>query len=339
MTFSLPRRTLMTGIAGLLGLSATACTSDGSANRSGRVAADDASGAYPATLTNCEAEVVLEAAPERVVLLDSAPVTTLDGIGVLDRVVARAGSFPEGYFEPDLAARLEAIPALSEQIDATGHLQINQEVVIAQSPDLVLGLPDGVTREGLRAAGAAALLPRTYCGQLEGRASFEALYEEITSYGTVFDRPVEAAELATTLRERVDSARQAPSGLSAAVLYATLGGGPLYAYGASSMATAQLDALGVENVFASTPERVFEISPEPLLAADPDVLIVLHEGTTPEDEVIAATVGAAQLEALRAVQTGAVLPLLFNFAEPASPLVVDGLERIGSRLPQWASGG
>src|SRR5690606_25880904 len=92
---------------------------------------------FPLELANCEATVTVEAPPERIVLLESAPVTTLDGIGVLDRVVSRAGAFPLGYYTEDLVTRIEEIPALSEDIDASGHLLISQELVIAQDPDLV----------------------------------------------------------------------------------------------------------------------------------------------------------------------------------------------------------
>lgn len=354
MTSSLSRRTVMASLAGVLGLGAAACTpGSGAAPRGappaggaraggtgaeGGGTGEGAGGAFPLRLTDCEAEVVLEAAPERVVLLDGAPVTTLDGLGVLDRVVARAGSFPDGYHAADLAARLAAIPVLSADIDTTGHLQISQEVVIAQQPDLVLGLPDGVTREGLRAAGAEALQPRSYCGGRAQRASFALLTDEITVYGAVFDRAAAAAALSAALEERIgaasEAARAASSARSAAVLFASADGGPLFAYGAPSMATAQLDALGVENVFAGTAQRVFETGVEPLLAADPDVLVVLHEGTSPEEELLARLRSTGGLHALRAVRAGAVLPLLFNFTEPASPLIVDGLERIGGWLAE-----
>ena len=345
MTASLSRRTLMVSLAGALGLGATACTArgdDGAGTGPGAEGADGPAGAadgspsaagFPLTLTDCEAEVVIDAVPERVVLLDSAPVTTLDGIGVLDRVIARAGSFPGGYYDADLDRRLESIPVLSEEIDTTGHLQISQEVVIAQRPDLVLGLPDGVTREGLRTAGAEVLMPRSYCGGLEERASVAMLFAEITTYGAVFDRAEEAESLVTTLEERIGAAAAVPHGAgTAAVLYASAGGGPVYAYGAPSMATAQLDALGIENVFGDTMQRVFETGAEPLLAADPDLLIVLHEGTVPEPELLAELVDSTRLGSLRAVRSDAVLPLLFNFTEPASPLIVDGLEQIADWL-------
>src|SRR5690606_38883414 len=145
----LPRRALLaTGLLGALGLGASACGgvdrpgsggSDG-AGADGTAGGDGSTGVadgFPLELDNCAEQLRLEAPPQRVVLLERSPRTRLEGIGVLDRVAARAGAFPAEYFTPERAARLEAIPALSEELDATGHLQINQEVVIAQQPDLV----------------------------------------------------------------------------------------------------------------------------------------------------------------------------------------------------------
>jgi iron complex transport system substrate-binding protein len=316
---------VMAGLLGAVGLGAAACGSGSSAP-----AIAGATGGYPLELPNCEATVRIERAPERIVLLELSPASILAGLGVLDRVVARAGAFPTDSFDEATTAQLGAIPALSEELDATGHLQINQEVVIAQEPDLVLGLPDGLTREALREAGAEVLVPEGFCGTTDERASFEAVHREVAAYGRVLDRVEEASALSAALQSRIDTVTEAAAQLrtaTAAVLYPSVGGGPLYTYGASSMATAQLDALGIENVFASTPDRVFEIGAEVLLAADPDLLIVLHQHEGGEDGA-AELIDTDQLAARRAVRERAVLPLLFHTAEPASPLVVDGLERI-----------
>lgn len=325
---TLSRRSALAGLAGILGITATACSS-GTAG--GTASGAESASGFPLELANCEATVTFDAPPQRIVLLESAPVTTLDGIGVLDRVVARAGVFPPGYYDEDLEAKVEAIPALSEDIDASGHLQISQELVIAQTPDLVLGLPDGMTREAMADAGAQVMVQDIYCGTDDERASFETLYSTIATYGRLFDHRQEAEDLTAALTDRVavvSESAQTLRATTAAVLYPSLGGGPLYTYGAGSMVTAQLDALGIENVFADTAERVFEISSEPLLAADPDVLIVLYQGEGDGSDVTAEVTAQDQLTGLRAVRDQAVLPLLFNFAEPASPLVVDGLERI-----------
>ena len=331
------RRTMLAGLAGVVGLTSACSAGGGTGGASdagdGGGTGDGADG-FPLEIANCEARLRFDAPPERVVLLESAPVTTLDGIGVLDRVVSRAGAFPPGCYDEDLAARIEEIPALSEDIDASGHLQISQELVIAQQPDIVFGLPDGVTREALADAGAQVVVQNVYCASDHHRSSFETLYEQIATCGRIFDRGEQAQTLTASLRERVEAVTGAAEELgtaTAAVLYPSVGGGPLYTYGAASMVTAQLDALGIENVLAGTAERVFEISAEPLLAADPDVLIVLHQSAEGADDgtsVVEEMISKDQLASLRTVQEQAVLPLLFNFAEPASPLVVDGLERI-----------
>lgn len=319
------RRPVLAGLLAVLGLGATACGPGPSAP------ATAGTTGYPVELSNCAATVRLERAPERIVLLEPAPAAILAGLGVLDRVVARAGAFPRSCFDEATSAQITTIPTLSEDLDATGHLQISQEVVIAQQPDLVIGLPDGLTREALREAGAEVLVPTSFCGAPAERASFTAVHQELTAYGRVLDRAEAASALGAALQERIDtvttSAAQRRTA-TAAVLYPSVGGGPLYTYGATSMATAQLDALGIENVFAATPDRVFEIGAEPLLAADPDLLIVLHQHDGEGEEVAAGMIDADQLASLRAVQERAVLPLLFDTVEPASPLVVDGLERI-----------
>jgi iron complex transport system substrate-binding protein len=330
------RRTLMTAaLAGLTGLGAAAC-SDASA---GGGAASDGGGAggegrtdYPLQITNCEASVTIDAAPTRVVLLESAPVTVLEGIGVLDRVVAKAGSFPSAYYDADLARRVEAIDVLSDDLDATGHLQISQEVVISCSPDLVLGMPDGITRDGLADAGAQVLVQNVYCGS-GGDASFDDLFDEARLYGRVFDRQQAAEDLVASLTSRLDALEEQVrehGRASAAVLYPSLGGGPLYTYGAKSMATPQLEAAGLDNCFSHVDDRVFEVEAEALIDADPEWLIVLHQGEGDGSGLVDQVAGAAGMDAVRAVRDGRILPLLFNFTEPATPLVVDGAERIAA---------
>ena len=284
---------------------------------------------FPLTLENCGETLTLDAPPERVVLLESAPVTILDALGVLDRVVARAGNFEPGYYADDLRERIEQVPALSDDLDTTGHLELSQEVVIGQSPDLVLGLPNGTTREGLRDGGAAVLVQPTFCAGDAEPTTFETLYTQIEEYGAVFDRVIEADMLIADLRSRVAAVEDETAGApqrTAAVLYPTPGGGPLYSYGTASMATPQLAAAGFTNVFADVSERVVEISVEELIDRDPDVLVLLGQGDV--DALVAdvaALPGAADLQALR---EGAVLTQLFNFTEPPSPLAVDGLEQL-----------
>ncbi|WP_432535821.1 ABC transporter substrate-binding protein [Kineococcus arenarius] len=305
------------------------------------------SGAGPAgerlELVNCGQPVVLRTPPERVVLLKSAAVPYLHELGVLDRVVARAGLYPQEYYDEATRRELDAVPLLTDRTDTSGHLRISREVVLAQRPDLVLGEVDGLDRASLAASGIALLEEPALCTSGGGDPGFDTVYEQVELYGRVFERPERAAEVAGRLRERVEAVRErvAASGApprTAAVLYPTVGGGVTYAYGAASTATPQLEAAGLRNVFADVADRVFEVTPEELLARDPQVLVLLHSDGTPERvrEAVTSLPGA---DGLTAVRGGDVLVQLFNFTEPATPLAVDGLERIVDAFgPPAASG-
>ncbi len=225
-------------------------------------------------------------------------------------------------------------------------MRISAEVIIEQQPDLVLGLPDGVSRERLADVGIRALVHPTMCPSGVEATTFDDVYDQITTYGRIFDRRSEAAELVASLKDRVaavekttekaaekateKATEKAAAGeprRTAAVLYPTIGGGTVYAYGNESMAHPQLETAGFTNVYADVDERVFEVTLEDLIDRNPDVLVLLHSDGDPGAvrDAVADLPGAG---ALKAVRDGDVLVQLFNFTEPPTPLSVDGLERI-----------
>ena len=312
----------------LLALTACAAEEAESASRNGDASEDH----YPVTVENCGYEVELGAAPERIALMETAPVTILDGLGAFDRVVIRAGDFPEEYYDDALHSRIEGVPSLSEELDASGHLTLSQEEIIAHEPDLVLGLPEGATREGLADGGAEVLEQEIYCPEFDEDASFSHVYDEIGRYGKIFALEDEAQAMVESLSARVEEAGRGAEAedRTAAVLYPSVGGGPVYAYGRASMAHPQLETLGFENVFAESTERVFEVQAEELVGRDPDILILLYQGDP--DGVEDAVRSLPGAETMTAVQEGAVLTHLFNFTEPATPLSVDGLELIAEHF-------
>lgn len=319
--------------ATMLAIALSGCATTGSGPDAPAATAAEGHTSYPLTIDNCGDEVVFDSAPERVILLETAPVTILDGLGVLDRVISRAGSFASEYYDADLAKRIEAIEVLSDDINASGHLMLNSEIVIAQEPDLAIGLPDGLTREGLLDGGANTLIQPVYCPTGVGETSFESLYSQILTYGQIFDRNAEAEQLVADLTARVTTVENQTSGAperTAAVLYPSVGGGPLYAYGQASMSQPQLEAAGFTNVFGDTTERVFEVSIEELIGRNPDVIVLLHQGD--DDGVLEELTALPGSDALTAIENDDVLVQLFNFTEPPTPLSVDGLERIVARF-------
>jgi len=319
----LPVLTACLGALVLTGCGAAADTGDG------------AGATRQVTVVNCGADVTVPSPPERVVMLKSGPVPYLSALGVMDRVTARAGAYPADYYDAQTLEALEEVPVLTDETDTSGHLQISKEVVIAEEPDLVLGEVDNLSRSTLDAVGIPLVEEPALCADgADTDPSFDDVTDQLALYGEVFDRPAQAQEAADALDARVDAVRAQVAGAprrTAAVLYPTVGGGTTYAYGNRSMAQPQLKAAGLDNVFADTDERVFEVTLEELLGRDPDVLVLLHTDGDPAavEDAVTALPGAEQLTAVR---EGEVMTQLFNFTEPATPLAVDGLERIVARF-------
>jgi iron complex transport system substrate-binding protein len=314
---------------------------DPASQAAGQAVTDPASASpatsYPLTVDNCGTEVVLDAAPERVVLLEAAAVSILDAAGALDRVAARVGEVPTEYYGDDVNAAVEEIPALTSETGPTGGVEISLEAVIAVDPDLVIGYEtETLSRDALADVGIPLYVMPPYCDS-PPEPDFDSVYDEVERYGQMFDTADVASESAAGLRERVEARRLQPAGqgTTAAALYVTTGGGPLYAYSSLGMVDAQLAALGLTNVFADLGERVPEISREELIAREPDVLILLHtEPDATQDQLIELVAGLPGAETIPAVEQGRVFPVLFNYSEPPSPLVVDGLEVVADLVAQ-----
>ena len=288
------------------------------------------------SVENCGDTITFDAAPERVTLLDNPAVATLAALGVLDRVTAKAGLYPTEYYSDDVAAQLDEIPTLTDQVDATGHLQISRENVVETTPDLVIGSSDTVNRQTLGANGAPLLDEPAFCGSLTGEVSFEDVYDQVELYGTVFEKEDQAEAYIAELKERVAAVSEAipaDEERTVAVLFPTPGSSATYAYGTGSMSYPLVDVAGLDNVFGDEDERVFEVTAEELINRNPDVIITLHTDSN-VDAIVKAVQDLPGAGALEAVQNDMIYPMLLSFAEPPSPLTVDGLEQLADYLEE-----
>ena len=293
---------------------------------------------YPLTVENCGEQVTLDAAPHRVVILGSSPIPLVEAAGALDRVIAKAGEFPDALYTDATRRAVAAIPTIGEGESASGTVQISQEVVVDQRSDLVIGYEtETVKRAALTDSGIPMLILPGFCANkdlIPKHQDFDDVYAQVEFWGKVFGTQDAAAAAVTSLRSRVAKAQASftpGEERSAATLFVSLGGGPLYAYGTSSMAHPQMAAAGLKNVFGDVDERVFEVTPEELVARDPEVLIILYV----EGEPAAITDSLLQspgVASLRAVSENQIYLHLFGFTDPPTPLSVDGLEKIVARF-------
>ncbi|WP_459610670.1 ABC transporter substrate-binding protein [Corynebacterium urogenitale] len=287
-------------------------------------------GAHGATIDNCGAQVTVPADPQKVMTLGAESITTLAHLGVLDRVASRAGQYPREYFDEATNDALDKVPSLTDRLDSSGHLLINMEQVAAQEPDLVIGATDTVTRQALDPLGIPQLDEPAFCGSLEGAASWEDAWDHVMLYATAFGKQPEGEKYVEELKGRLgkmDKGNGGDSRPSVLVTYPSLGGGPMYAYGTHSMSHPVVESAGLRNVFADTPERVFEVSPEQVAQRNPDIIIALYTAGDP-DTAKQAVLDYEAAKDTPAVKEGRVLPLLLNYAEPPTPLAVEGVEKI-----------
>jgi iron complex transport system substrate-binding protein len=293
--------------------------------------------AFPMTVENCGAEVVLERSPERIVLLEAAAVTLLDSADALDRVVARVGTYPTEYYSDDVNAAIAPIPELASGTGQTGGAEISLETIIDTDPDLVIGYEtETITRDGLANSGIDLYVIPPFCDEAPP-VSFDSIYDEVELYGRIFDDVDGATAIADDLRSQVDelSADPVADGTTAAALYVSSQGPPLYVYSSLGMVHPQMEALGLVNLFADLPERVPEVSIEELIDANPEVLILLYdEPEVAAEDIVAQVADVPGADAISAIANDRVIPLLFNFAEPPSPLVVEGLAMLRAQLSE-----
>ena len=293
---------------------------------------------FPLTFTNCGKEFTLDSPPERVMLMEAAAPSLLFAAGAMDRVIARIEDFPEEYYTDDELAVLKNIPALIEaEHTSTGGVEVSREAIIKFNPDIVIGYDTAtITHDTLADVGIQLYVMPPFCDN-PPTPSFESITEEVRFYGKLFGTTETANANAAALEAKVASAADAPvaEGKTAAALYVSSDGSAIYAYSSLGMVHPLMEALGMTNVFAELSERVPEVSIEEVIGRNPEILVLLYEdaglGLTPE-EIIALVTELPGADSITAVEQGNVYPLLFNFAEPPTPLVVQGLSELSSQI-------
>lgn len=288
--------------------------------------------AFPLTVENCGDELVIDASPQRVVVLGSSPIPLVEAAGAMDRVIAKAGEFPDGPYEQDTREALAAIPTIGDGEDEGGTVQISQEVIIAEEPDLVIGYEtETISRAALTDAGIDMLITPAFCpdnADIPPNADFDDIYDQVALYGDVFATQDTAEAAIADLRDRVAAVTGTADagGLTAATLFVPLSGG-LTGYGTRSVSHPMMEAVGLDNVFGDVDMRAFEVSTEELLDRDPDVLLLLYvEGES--QQIIDTVLALPGIEGVSAVQSNRILVQLFGFTDPPTPLTVTGLENL-----------
>ncbi|WP_164918837.1 siderophore ABC transporter substrate-binding protein [Actinomyces oricola] len=259
-------------LAAAVGTASLAACSSGSSSDAGAPGSSagasagvtpDAS-AFPVTVTHGKGELALEAAPEKVVVLDIAAMDTLVALGVSDRVV---GIVSNGDTLPtdlgDYYASAEVVGTLHEP---------DAEKIDALGPDLVIvGGRSADTYDSIAQNFTALLMP----GSRE-TAFGERLTGSAELLGQVFGVSSKATEELAAYTAKTEEVKATAQGIGKGLILMT-SGGEVTAFGPGSRFGLIHDDLGVtpaiEDVEAATHGEA--ISFELINNANPDWLFVI----------------------------------------------------------------
>ncbi len=255
------------------------------------------------TIATAQGEVTLPANPARIAAYDVAAIDSLHALG------ATPVAAPDGLYVrylDDVAASAAKIGTLFEP---------NLEALAAAEPDLiVIGGRSATQMEAV--SQVATTIDMTIGPDLIADAK-----ARITAYGTLLEKPDEAAALVADIDEKLAATKAAGAGKGKALIVMT-NGPKLSAYGAGSRFAWIFEASGLEE---AAPGLLVDphgnaISHEFIAEHDPDWLIVLDRGAAIGEEGPAAeaTLSNPLVAGTKAWKAGQVIYL------SPSPLYIAG---------------
>lgn len=252
------------------------------------------------------------------------------------RIIALYGAFNELLLAlgagGSLAARTVAdagIPGLAHLPAIGTHMRPNAELIVQQSPDLVLQLAGRnealLQTEALRGLGLNVLIFEMN--------SFEQMFGVMAKLGQLTGREAEASRLIGVWQKRLADlearyANQEPVNVFYEVRYPNL-----LAAGRGGIVEDIMSHAGGRNVVTDE-KKLVRFNEEALLAADPDAYIVQRGPMNPDPQPLDQRL---HYKNLRAVRDGRVLTVDEDFFARPGPRSVDAAEALGRFLhPQAA---
>lgn len=258
--------------------------------------------AAPVTVTNCRAPLTVPTTPSRVVTNDTGITEMMFALGLSDRMV--------GYTTYAGKERDVASSPWRTDFERTRSLgtSFTREVIQAADPDFVFagwnyGFKEstGVTPDWVRSIGATPYQLTEACRQPGSTRRgivrpLDALYDDLTSLGTVFGVRDRADALVRDYRAQVArAAATAPSGDRRARVFLFDSADPSpFTSGRNAGPDDIIEKAGGENVFHGLDDSWTSVSWESAAQADPQVIVVVDYGEGAGNSV------QAKIDALRA---------------------------------------
>ncbi len=260
---------------------------------------------FPLTVTDkFGKEVVIESRPQRVISFSPEDVEILYTLGAADALIGRSTycDYPE--------------EALAVQ-DMGDLFNFNVETVVAATPDLVLlsSMADESLVQSLNEKGLNVLV-------MDMDTTLEGTYAYIQTLGLIFDVQVEAADLVTDMKARIQTVNDKVRDLEKPAVYFAVSVGEFdSAATGDTFINGMIELAGGENIAADGTGWMYTV--EQVVEKDPDLLICskLYD--------FKAQIQAAEgYKELRAVKEDQIYEVDENIFYRQGPRIVEAVETL-----------
>lgn len=271
---------------------------------------DQDAGPFPLTVTDSSgADVIFEAAPERIISYSAGSTEILYAVGAQDQIIA--------------VDRFSDFPAATADLAKLEYSSPDSEAALDLRPDLVIM----VTRQEEQVAQYRDLGMRVFF--LREADSLEGVIESIMEIGAITGHPSEAETLVHDLRARIDA-------VAAALADATEGPrvffevtADLYTAAPDTFIGAMLSLLKAHNIAAGAETAFPQLGAEAVVAADPEVILL---SDARHGESLATVRDRPGWSGISAVVNERVHPINPDIVNRPGPRIVEGLETMAMLL-------
>lgn len=240
---------------------------------------------YPLTLSDdLGNEVSLSAEPMRIISMIPSHTETLCALNACDKLIA--------------VDDFSNYPAEVNELEKLGSaFSPNLEAIVALEPDLVLVEEYSGIANALRDLGITV-----YVGTAQ---TYEQVFDEISTLGTLINREAEAALLNGQIQGAVVALEELVANTAPKTVYFELDATP-YSVGPASFIGELIAKAGGQNIVTADMGDFPQLDPEFVVAADPAVIILAD---APFGETIETLAARAGWDSLTALKTGSVFEL------------------------------
>lgn len=289
-------------------------------------------GEFPATVTSCDFDTTVDAAPERVVTVFQGATEVMLALGLQDRMIGTYGL--DDAVAPQYEAAYESVPVIE------GDNAPSQEYLLGEKADFVYGAYISAfdekaagSREKLESLGVASYVSPFSCGTPEKSkpASFENVWGEVEDVAALFDVKDRADKLVAEQREQLADIEKSAAGRGLEIFWYDSGDKTPYVGVGTGAPQVIVDTVGATNAFADVKGNWADVSWEKVIAADPDVIVLADASWSTAKEKIAYLQKDPALRELRAVKSKAFVTIPFSETTPGVR-VLDGAQHVSDQL-------